>query len=538
MTPNAPEEFPSGWSRKPLEECALLITKGSTPTSYGHDYKDAGIRFVRVEHLENGHIEKEKIFQFIDEKANETLSRSRLQAGDILFSIAGTIGRTALVQQDDLPANTNQALAIIRGTELALNPSYLCHYLSSMTAQQQADSNKRGGAMNNISLADVKALSIPIPPIKEQTNIVQAIETHLTRLDAAVEALKRVQANLKRYRASVLKAAVEGRLVPTEAELARTEGRDYEPASELLKRIFAERRKRWEEDYVAKMNAKGKTPTDNKWKAKYKEPAPPDTTNLPTLPEGWAWATPHQLCSADDYALAIGPFGSNLKVSDYSSNGVPLIFVRNIRSENFDGADTKYISESKARELRAHKVSEGDVLVTKMGDPPGDACLYSAGSPEAIITADCVKISFHSFLTRPLFFVYAIRSPFVHRQILTITRGVAQKKINLQRFKNIVIPLPPISEQHRIVDDIERRFSIASGVYANMGADDSRAGKLRQSILKRAFDGKLVEQNPNDEPASVMLERIRAEREKAKDNRKQKPQRPRRKKKAASKAAG
>ena len=103
--------------------------------------------------------------------------------------------------------------------------------------------------------------------------------------------LERVQRNLKRYRASVLKAAVEGRLVPTEAELARAEGRDYEPASVLLQRILAERRRRWEEAELAKLKARGKTPKDDKWKAKYKEPAPPDTAELPELPEGWCWIT-------------------------------------------------------------------------------------------------------------------------------------------------------------------------------------------------------------------------------------------------------
>ena len=109
--------------------------------------------------------------------------------------------------------------------------------------------------------------------------------------DDAVATLERVRRNLTRYRASVLKAAVEGRLVPTEAKLARAEGRSYEPASVLLERILAERRRRWEEAELAKMKAKGKVPKDDKWKAKYVEPIAPDTSELPDLPEGWCWAT-------------------------------------------------------------------------------------------------------------------------------------------------------------------------------------------------------------------------------------------------------
>ena len=100
--------------------------------------------------------------------------------------------------------------------------------------------------------------SIPLPPLPEQHRIVAEIEKQFTRLDASVAALKRAQANLRRYRASVLKAACEGKLVPTEADLARVEGRDYEPASQLLDRILTERRAHWE--------------SQEKRRGKYKEP--------------------------------------------------------------------------------------------------------------------------------------------------------------------------------------------------------------------------------------------------------------------------
>ena len=137
---------------------------------------------------------------------------------------------------------------------------------------------------------------IPVPPLPEQHRIVAAIETQFTRLDAAVAALQRVQANLKRYRASVLQAACEGRLVPTEAELARAEGRSYEPADQLLQRILQERRAKWEAEQLADMKAKGKVPKDDRWKSKYREPVKPDTSELPELPEGWVWASRSNNC--------------------------------------------------------------------------------------------------------------------------------------------------------------------------------------------------------------------------------------------------
>src|SRR5262249_37350303 len=152
-------------------------------------------------------------------------------------------------------------------------------------------------------------------------------------------------------------------------------------ATLLLERILKECRARWQAD----LRAKGKDPA----KMKYVEPAQPDIESLPELPEGWCWATVKQLSSADRYSLAIGPFGSDLKVEDYRDQGVPLVFVRNIRSAVFDGPNTRYVTIAKGHELHAHQVIGGDILITKMGEPPGDACLYPHTRPPAIITADC-----------------------------------------------------------------------------------------------------------------------------------------------------
>ena len=122
------------------------------------------------------------------------------------------------------------------------------------------------------TLANLPTTLSPFPPLREQHRIVAEIEAQFTRLDASVAALRRARANLKRYRASVLKAACEGWLVPTEAELAHSEGRDYEPAGVLLERILAERRARWE--------------SREKRRGKYEEPSAPDASGLPELPEG------------------------------------------------------------------------------------------------------------------------------------------------------------------------------------------------------------------------------------------------------------
>src|SRR5512139_1842127 len=182
-------------------------------------------------------------------------------------------------------------------------------------------------------------------------------------------------------------------------------------------------------------------------------------TELPTLPFGWCWATPDQLKAAGRYVLGIGPFGSGLKVSDYRESGVPLVFVRNIRAESFGDAASKFVCKTKADVLRAHWVYPGDLLITKMGDPPGDACLYPYGQQVGVITADCIRLRIHAAFPNPRFFVYAIRSQLVRGQVLQITRGVAQRKVSLGRFAGVNIPVPPAPEQSRIVDAIETQLT-------------------------------------------------------------------------------
>jgi type I restriction enzyme S subunit len=158
-----------------------------------------------------------------------------------------------------------------------------------------------------------------LPPPEEQQRIAEAIDSYLTRLDDAVASLERVQAKLKAYRASVLKAAVEGRLVPIEASLARAKKRDYEPAEALLARIVKERRRRWEEGELAKLKAKGRTPKDDTWKANYEEPAAPDTSTLPALPEGWCWTSLGQA-----FTVTVGATPSR-SVPEYWDGGIPWV---------------------------------------------------------------------------------------------------------------------------------------------------------------------------------------------------------------------
>ena len=208
------------------------------------------------------------------------------------------------------------------------------------------------------------------------------------------------------------------------------------------------------------------------------------------LPPGWTAVTPDQIAANERHALAIGPFGSNLKVSDYRSSGIPLVFVRNIRARAFESADLRFVSPEKAESLCAHQVRRGDLLITKMGDPPGDAAIYPLTEP-GVITADCIKLTPHPLIDVH-YLLYAIRASEIQQQISGITRGVAQRKVSLDRFrKGIAIPLAPQAEQERICAAIEEQFSRIDAGVAALERARQNLKRMRVAVLLTALNGRL-----------------------------------------------
>jgi restriction endonuclease S subunit len=210
------------------------------------------------------------------------------------------------------------------------------------------------------------------------------------------------------------------------------------------------------------------------------------------LPDGWDTATLEDLAAPIPSACTIGPFGSNLKVSDYRPCGVPLVFVREIRAERFGGAYTKFVTEEKARELRAHMVRAGDLLVTKMGEPPGDTAVYPDDNPAAIITADCIKLTPNPRATSSRFLRLWLRSGPIRAQIVDQTMGVAQQKLSLGRFRSITVPLPPLAEQHRIVAKIEALLARANAARQRLAKVPALLKRFRQAVLAAACSGQLT----------------------------------------------
>ena len=206
-------------------------------------------------------------------------------AGSVLFTKSGasTLLNQRAVLQRPMYVVSHIAAAI---PEKGILSEWLYHWLSTVDFSHYAHAT----TLPSLPFSKIKHIAVPVAPRTEQVRIADTLDELFSNLDAGVAALKRVRDRLKLYRASVLKAVVEGTLTTD----WRKQQANTEPASELLKRVLAERRRRWEEDQLRKFEEKGKAPPKN-WKAKYKEPVAPDTAGLPPLPEGWCWATVDQL---------------------------------------------------------------------------------------------------------------------------------------------------------------------------------------------------------------------------------------------------
>jgi len=356
-----------------------------------------------------------------------------------------------------------------------------------------------------LSRDDYNTMLTAIPPSSEQSRIVEEIEHRFSQLDAGIAVLKRVKSNLKNYCASTLQAACEGRLVPTEAELARTDGREYEPAAQLLKRILKERRATWEVEQLAKIAAQDKVPKGGKWKAKYKEPVGPDTSELPELPEGWTPASLEQVTSATR-VICYGILMPKENVPD----GIPYVRVKDMKGGRIDLRALRRTAPEIAAAYARASLKPRDVLLAIRGTY-GRVAEVPNELDGGNITQDTARLVVGDLVYHRYVFTL-LRSPAVQNYFKRVARGVTVKGVNIADVRLTPIMLPPLPEQHRIVAEVDNRLSILDKVEVAITANLKRAERLRQAILKQAIEGQLVPQDPNDEPASVLLQRIRKER--------------------------
>jgi type I restriction enzyme, S subunit len=287
-----------------------------------------------------------------------------------------------------------------------------------------------------------------------------------------------------------------------------------EPAHKLLKRILAERGKKWEEAELAKMKEMGMEPKDGPWKKRYKEPELPDYAGMQELPRGWCWATVQQLASPLPRSIQSGPFGSNLLHSEFQEAGRLVIGIDNVQDGYFSMGATHRITKEKFDELKKYAARPEDVLITVMATI-GRTCVVPSDIEPAIITKHVYRITPNKLIVEPRYLHLALwGGSAVRQQMNQQTRGQTRPGLNGTIIKGLVIPIPPLEEQREVIGLVDSRLSLIDNLLPSVEKSEIRASRLRQSILKKAFSGELVPQDPNDQPAKDLLARIRIARDK------------------------
>ncbi len=470
-----------------------------------------------------------------------SLETRKLFENDILVEISGggpeqPVGRTVLIDKSCLSHNPDISkigtnfLRLIRPSGF-VSSKYLNHYLqffykSGEITKYQAGSNN----LRNLKFKDYVQIEIPFSPLNEQHRIVAKIEELFSELDNAIESLNTARQQLKVYRQALLKHAFEGKLTAqwrkdhaNKLETAddvqgRTSaaGAGRAGAAELLARIQHQRQVRYQQQLDA-WQAKvkhwqaegkgGKKPGKPKKSIFKKDENLTNNDFLPTLPLEWRWL---QLGECDT-EIFDGPLGSNLKTSDYVENGVRVIRLENIGVLEFIDGKVSYISEEKYELLRKHTVVAGDIIFSSFVIERIRVAVVPDNIDKAINKADCFCVRVHGETLNNVYWASFLSTRLTFKQIEELVHGVGRSRINTAQLKNIWIPLCFYEEQKMIVQKLEEQLSEISVLESDIKTSLQRAEALRQSILKKAFSGQLVVQDPNEEPASGLLQRIQAQ---------------------------
>lgn len=421
-----------------------------------------------------------------------------VRPGDLLVGMDGDFNSGFWGAQTAL---LNQRVCRITPDERYFDKRLMAFLLPGYLAAINA--NTPSVTVKHLSSKTVGEIELPLPPFAEQARIVAKLEELLSDLDAGVAELKAAQAKLAQYRQSLLKAAVSGELTTA----WRREHPATETGADLLARILRERLTRWEHQQRERYTAQGK-PLPKNWQNKYPEPVPPDVTDLPELPQGWVWASLGQLVAESSY-------GTSVKCS-YEARGCPVLRIPNVSGSKLNLHDMKFATQE--LQLAADEYLEtGDVLVIRTN---GSIGLVGRAAP--VTSALPRPHYFASYLLR----LRCMEKVYLHRWMVTVmlsgygrrwieTRAASsagQHNISLSTLLTMPVPLPALDEQCAglaLLDDAQEQVADQQSAITHALA---QAGAQRQNLLRAAFAGELVPQDPRDEPAIALLARIRAER--------------------------
>lgn len=488
------DSLPGAWSLVSLSEIALDVNPGFASGKHRSDGEG-------VPHLRPMNVDREGKIDLTVVKSIAATNGVELVAGDILFNNTNSpdlIGKTAVISgREDGFAFSNHMTRL--RLENGISTSFIArqlHFLwMSGYMKHRCTNHVNQASISSKTLANT--IPIFLPSSIEQTRIVEKLEELLSDLDAGVAELKAAQKKLGQYRQALLKAAVEGALT---AEW-RKKNKVQETGAQLLARILAERRKSWEGKQLAKFKEQGKTPPKG-WQDKYSEPAKPETTNLPTLPQGWVWAN-LGLC----FYVGVGATPSR-KEPSYWKGDIPWVSSGEIQFSRISST-REHISDEGLKNSSTQINPKGSVLLGMIGEGKtrGQVSILDI---DAANNQNCAAIWVPETQIKSEFVYFWLWSQY--EETRRGSSGNNQPALNKSLVEKIPMPLPPLDEIDVIADLLISALDNIAKQESAVQYSLKQAVAQRKNILKSAFTGQLVPQDPTDEPASVLLERIRAER--------------------------
>jgi len=509
-------DLPVGWIITDVDAVSADIASGSGfPKEYQGD-STGDYPFAKVGTISKafraGHKTMDSADNYISEEVRHKIKAKPFPMGTIVFPKIGEAlkGNYRVITSREMIFDNN-VMGIVPETRCIV-----CDYFYYFLTTKDFGEFAVATAVPSVRRGDVASISIPLPPLPEQQRIVAKIEELFSELDKGIESFKTAREQLKVYRQALLKHAFEGKLTAAWRENNKDK---LETADVLLKRIQTERAERYKqqvnewEQTVKEWEKSGKQGSKPGKPSTPKE-LPPLTTEelveLPELPDRWGWVKLGHIQSDDKYAVKAGPFGSALKKESYVANGYKIYGQEQVISGDPEFGDY-FVDDNKYQELISCTVKPDDILISLVGTI-GKVLVLPESAKPGIINPRLVKVSLNLKQYRPSFFKAYFESSFLKSLYANESQGTTMDILNLGIIQNLPYPFCSVDEQEQILQVIETRFSEIDNLDQTITAALQQAETLRQSILKKAFSGQLVPQDPNDEPATELLARIKAER--------------------------
>jgi len=441
---------PEGWAWCRLGELSKLISKGTTPRGGKNAYTVIGVNYLRIENINDyGTIDLKNISHITEEEHVGYLKRSILQENDFIVSIAGTLGKTAIVRKQDLPLNTNQAVAFVRLEHFdILNLQFLRIIIESSTIKELLLKQTKVTSIPNLTLEIISSCFIPLPPLAEQRRIVAKIETIFAQIDLLEQNKVDLQTAVKQAKSKILDLAIRGKLVPQDPA--------DEPTSVMLEKLRAEKEakiaageiKRGKNDSYIYKNS-----TDNCYYQKYADGCEENISDkIPfAVPDGWTWCRLPEVCRKPITD------GTHNSPSNSASGDFLYITAKNIKNLDICLDDATYISKEIHESIYSRCSPElNDILLTKDGTI-GEVAVNKLNYPFSMLSSVALIKPSNEILS--WFLAYILISDLLQNKMKKDAKGSALKRIILAQINDFLIPLPPLAEQQRIVTKIEELFA-------------------------------------------------------------------------------